>query len=125
MKKHVDIIVEGLLEHYDSSIAFISNKLELHSIDEIEKFLKKNVASLLMLRQLPLLLRSLIQTLFKLILCNNPLIKIKFLIRVSIRIIPKLIRISICSPTSVVVVEGKGVVVVAAPFNVLSASIWT
>lgn len=125
MKKHVDIIVEGLLEHYDSSIAFISNKLELHSIDEIEKFLRKNVASLLMLHQLPLLLRSLIQTLFKLILCNNPLIKIKFLIRVSIQIIPKLIRISICSPTSVVVVEGKGVVVVAAPFNVLSASIWT
>lgn len=72
MKKHVDIIVEGLLEHYDSSIAFISNKLELHSIDEIEKFLKKNVASLLMLHQLPLLLKSPILTLLNLILCNKP-----------------------------------------------------
>lgn len=57
MKEHVDIIVEGLSEHYDSSIAFITNKLELPSLDEIEtvllahesrieKFSKKNVISI-------------------------------------------------------------------------------
>ena len=57
MKEHIDIIIEGPPENYDSSIAFITNKSELLSIDEIEtvllahescieKFHKKNVASI-------------------------------------------------------------------------------
>lgn len=56
VEEHIDIIIEGLPENYDSSIVFITNKLDLPSIDEIEtvlahesqieKFRKKNVASI-------------------------------------------------------------------------------
>jgi len=34
VKGHIDIIIEDLPEIYDSSIAFITNKYELPSIDE-------------------------------------------------------------------------------------------
>lgn len=56
-KEHIDIIVEGLPEHYYFSIVFITNKIDLPSLSEIEivllanesqleKFHKKNVVSI-------------------------------------------------------------------------------